>query len=386
MAIEIVVPRLGWSMEEGTFSGWLKQNGDRVSAGEQLFALESDKVTMDVESLDSGILYLPPDAPQAGAAVIVGQRLGYLLAPGELPPEEPLLLPELVVPATPNDAEPALASSAVPVPRRQLITPRARRVASELAVDTAALPGTGRNGRIREADVRAASPAETAPITTLRRTIATRMLDSHRNTAPVTLTTRADATALIAVRNQWTPAPSFADIIAKLAAMALESHPTLGGRWDGDRILLASRINIGIAVDTPQGLLVPVLRDVGATSLADLASRSRELVAAALGRRLRAEDVTGGTFTITNLGAFGVDAFTPIINYPETAVLGLGAIRKEPVVLHTGEIAARERMTLSLTFDHRVVDGAPAARFLQAVVRLIETPPLSVRFPAGISG
>lgn len=357
MPIEITVPRLGWSMEEGTFSGWLKQPGDRVAAGEPLFAVESDKVTMDVESLDSGILYLPHGAPDTGAAVRVGQLLGYLLADGEAAPNQPEKPP----------AQPGLTAQ----PGTAAVTPRARRAAAQLGVDTSQLQGTGRNGRIREADVRAAAPlaSSPAPAATLRRTIASRMMESRDNTAPVTLTTRADATALVALRNRWknaaaaTPTPSYNDILAKLVAPLLRAHPALGGA------------HIGIAVDTPQGLLVPVLRDVATTPLALLARRSQELIEAARSRRLRPEDLAGGTFSITNLGSFGIDAFTPIINYPETAVLGVGAIRMEAVVLENGGLAARERLTLSLTFDHRVIDGAPAARFLQALVRLIEAPP-----------
>src|SRR5579862_3030626 len=182
MAIEITVPRLGWSMEEGTFAGWLKQNGEPVSAGEALFALESDKVTMDVESLDSGILYLPEGAPVTGAVVVVGQRLGFLLAPGEAAPETVSAAPvagsqvePTVAAASPSDAAPAPTRNG-----RTPVTPRARRVAAELGVDTTQLRGTGRGGRIREADVRAASPAVAAeahavPLTTLRRTIARRM-------------------------------------------------------------------------------------------------------------------------------------------------------------------------------------------------------------------
>ena len=263
---------------------------------------------------------------------------------------------------------------------RTLVTPRARRVAAELGVDTTVLRGSGRNGRIREADVRA-----TAPLTTLRRTIAKHMMESRQNTAPVTLTSRADATALVALRKEWKqtfgaePTPSYTDILAKLVAIALESHPALSGRWEADRIVLSGKAHIGIAVDTPQGLLVPVLRDVAALSLAELARRSRELIDAAQARRLRAEDLAGGTFSITNLGAYGIDAFTPILNYPETAILGVGAIRKEAVILESGEVTAREQMTLSLTFDHRVVDGVPAARFLQKLIQLIESPPAAVR-------
>ncbi len=312
-------------MEEGTFAGWLKQNGDSVSIGEPLFAVESDKVTMDVESLDAGILKIPPDAPEQGAIVKVGQCIGYLTS-----------------------------SSSSTAPPAAVSTPRARRVAAELGVDVTKLKGTGRNGRIREADVRAAAPTKPQP--SLRNTIAKRMTESHQNTVPVTLTTKADATKLVAAR----PQASYNVLLAQRAAQALEKHPALGGP------------HIGIAVDTLHGLLVPVLRDVASTSLADLERRAQELIAAARERRLRPEDVTGGTFSITNLGAFGIDAFTPVINYPETAVLGVGAIRKEVVVRENGDIGVRDQITLSLTFDHRIVDGAPAARFLQDLVRLIE--------------
>jgi pyruvate dehydrogenase E2 component (dihydrolipoamide acetyltransferase) len=375
MPIEITVPRLGWSMEEGTFGGWLKRHGDQVSAGEPLFAVESDKVTMDVESLDSGILHLPPGAPEPGAIVVVGQCLGFLLVAGESAPEA-IDTQQRAAGSPPEPVLPTPNSSAPIRDKRAPVTPRARRVAATLGIDTALLRGSGRGGRIREADVRAAS-AGAVPVTALRRTIARRMMESRQNTAPVTLTTRADATALVALRNRWKvgagPVPSYNDILAKLVAITLESYPALG--------VVSGKAHIGIAVDTPEGLLVPVLRDVGASSLADLARGSRELIAAARARRLRAEHLTGGTFSITNLGGFGIDAFTPIINFPEAAVLGVGAIRKEPVVLESGELAAREQITLSLTFDHRVADGALAARFLQALVRLIDVPPPAVNCP-----
>jgi pyruvate dehydrogenase E2 component (dihydrolipoamide acetyltransferase) len=393
MPIEITVPRLGWSMEEGTFVGWLKQNGESVSAGEPLFAMESDKVTLDVESLDSGILYLSPSSPEPGAIVVVGQHLGFLMAPGE-PAPETLDSGQSSADSPPESAastaNPSVAANATEREGRTPVTPRARRVAADLGVDTGLLQGSGRGGRIREADVRAAgskpaAEAHAVPVTTLRRTIARRMMESRQNTAPVTLTSRADATALAALRSQWKlklapgPAPSYTDILAKLVAVVLERHPALGGRWEADHIELSGKTHIGIAVDTPEGLLVPVFRDVAASSLADLARRSRELIEAAQARRLRAEDLAGGTFTITNLGGFGIDAFTPIINFPETAVLGVGAIRTEAVVLKSGGLAAREQITLSLTFDHRVVDGAPAARFLRDLIQLIEIPPPAVQ-------
>jgi pyruvate dehydrogenase E2 component (dihydrolipoamide acetyltransferase) len=373
MAIEITIPRLGWSMEEGTFSEWLKAAGDKVEVGEPLYSLESDKVTMDVESLDEGLLYLPPGAPEAGTIVKPGQAIAYLLAEGEDAPTGS---------AAPED---------VPV------TPRARRVAAELGIDPAGLKGSGSGGRIREQDVRGAaaehraphpSPQQDAiPVTTMRRTIAARMMESRQQTAPVTLTRRVDASRLTALRNRWklalqpAPAPAFHDIVVKLLAVALSKHPLLSGRWEGDRIALPDGIHIGIAADTEQGLHVPVIRNVPELTLEEVSRRSRELVAAARRRESKADDLTGGVFTVSNLGNYGVEAFTPIINAPETAVLGLGAIRWEPVVLPRGEIVAREQMMLSLTFDHRVVDGAPAARFLQTVAELIEEPPAAVHCP-----
>ena len=361
MPVEITIPRLGWSMEEGKFGEWLKREGEQVNAGDPLFSVESDKVTMDIESLDTGILRLPADSPQAGATVNVGQVIGYLTQEGEEPPRD------------------------VPV------TPRARRVARELAVDLSKIQGSGKEGRIREQDIRAhAKPPEKEhhiPITALRRTIAERMIHSRQHTAPVTLTRRVDASRLAALRNRWKlrlqpdPAPSFNDIVAKLVAIALREHPTLGGRWEDDQVVLPVTMDIAIAVDTEHGLMAPVVRDVANLSLQEVAQMSRILIDAARRREIQIADIKDSVFSISNLGSFGVEAFTPIVNSPETAVLGLGAIRWEPVVLQSGQIVAREQMTLSLTFDHRVVDGAPAARFLQAIAALIEEPPAEVHCP-----
>jgi len=369
MPIEITVPRLGWSMDEGTFSSWLKNDGETVQAGEPLFALESDKVTMDVESFDSGVLYLPPDAPKEGDMVVVGQRIGYLMAVGEQPPEA-TPAPEPVAPAP--------------------VTPRARRVAAELGVDTSSLTGTGKDGRVRERDVRAAAvhaplvttpvPASTVteiPLTALRRAIAMRMMESRNNTVPVTLTCRADATALVALRqsakqNPADTVPSYTDVMVMIAAEALKAHPLLAARWNVDRIVVPQGIHIGIAVDTPRGLLVPVVRDVPSLTLQQVTRRSRQLIESARAGTSKGEDLQGGVFTVSNLGSYGIEAFTPVINYPETAILGVGAIVLEPAVLPGGQIGVRHQLTLSLTFDHRVVDGAPAARFLQLVKQLVE--------------
>ena len=205
------------------------------------------------------------------------------------------------------------------------------------------------------------------------------MTHSLQNTAPVTLTMRVDATNLVSLRDQFRHAkaalvPAYTDIIAKLAASALCEHPRLNARWEGERLVSSDAVHIGIATDAEEGLFVPVVRDVARQSLAELARTTSDLSERARRRRLSAEEMQGGTFTITNLGAHGVDAFTPIINWPETAILGLGAIRREAVVGADDAIEARWRITLSLTFDHRALDGAPAASFLDALRTRIENP------------
>jgi len=274
--------------------------------------------------------------------------------------------------------------------RAAFASPRARRVASELGIDWTGLSGTGAGGRIRERDVRAAASLRSSsmnsksigrrlPLTNRRRVIAQRMVASRQATVPVTLTTRADATQLVKLRDEFKSLagskliPSYQDIVTKLVAQALKGHPLLAGRWEEDAIVVPAdnQLHLGVAVDTEEGLVVPVIRNVGELTLDEIVHQSRRLLELARAGKLTASDMQGGVFTITNLGAFGIDAFTPIINSPETAILGVGTIRREPFVLDDGVIVARHEITLSLTFDHRIVDGAPAARFLQAIVNSI---------------
>jgi len=381
MAIEITVPRLGWNMDEGVFVAWLKNEGDLVRAGEPLFSLESDKAVQEVESLDSGRLRIAPGAPKPGETVAVGTVIGSLHRPDEFEPG-----PEAVL-------------SAAAVPRG---SPRARRKARELGIDWSTVTGTGRSGRVRERDVLAAAagpgshtrpPAgpvadsefQVVPIDATRRAIAERVMQGAHATAPVTLTTTIDATNLVNLRQQFKAvaaqpgmerkdgAVGFNDIAIKLTALALQRHPALNSRWDGERILIRRGIHVGLAVDTAAGLLVPVIRDVPDLSLRQVAARARELIDRARRRELRPEEMQDGTFTITNLGSFGIEAFTPIINVPQCAVLGMGRIVRQAFPSDP-RFAVRERMTLSLTFDHRLVDGAPAARFLQTLGGLLENP------------
>lgn len=438
MAFEITIPRLGWSMEEGTFSGWLKQDGDTIQCGDPLFELEGEKAIQEIEAVDAGILRIPANGPQPGSMVKVGAVVGYLVAEGESLPVgqtpdasaivsgnqelsegTPSLPTETVAvdAALPPAAGPSVrrlaresgvaleqvagtgrggrilaedieraSSQPLPSPLSPIASPRARRVATELKIDWTQLTGTGAGGRIREQDVLAARRAPAAgrriPLTSRRKVIAQRMVASRQQTVPVTLTTKADAANLVNLREQFkttkgeSPIPGYQDIITKLVAGVLRQYPLLAGRWDEDAIVLPAEneVHIGMAVDTDDGLLVPVLHNAAQLSLIELAAKSRQLVGQARAGKLAAADMQGSVFTITNLGAFGIDAFTPIINVPETAILGLGAIRREPVVLDDGGIVSRHQLTLSLTFDHRILDGAPAARFLQNIATAIANP------------
>lgn len=385
MPIEVIIPRLGWSMEEGKFVAWLKQDGELVQAGEALFGIEGDKAVQEIESIDRGILRIAPKAPAPGETIHVGDLLGYLLSPGEELPAaavpskvaERATMADQSFPQT-GRAPVSNSPQARPTPA---ISPRALRVAAELSVDWSTIRGSGRTGRIREKDVRAAAarPSTSAPTTGMRDAIARRMLHSLRSTAPVTLHTTACANGLVKLRHQLktgandssTVVPSFTDMLVKLTAAALELHPALNSCWDGDHLVPSSSIHMGVAVDTEAGLLVPVIRDVPRLSLQELASRSQELIARARARKLASDEMQGGTFTLTSLGAFGIDAFTPIINYPQCAILGVGRIQRQPVA-DGDSIVLRDIISLSLTFDHRAFDGAPAARFLQTLCGLIE--------------
>jgi pyruvate dehydrogenase E2 component (dihydrolipoamide acetyltransferase) len=390
MAIEITIPRLGWNMEEGVFIGWLKHDGDAVQAGDRLFTLEGEKATEEIECLDGGILRIPPTGPRAGDKVAVGAVIGYLVAVGEsvgwVESSRPTSPPAVGFKVSTHSAPARAASPSArrrgwqvatqPVIASAFASPRARRVAAELGIDWKKLRGSGRTGRIRERDVRAAAGTHLAP-SSVRRTIAERLQTAARSIVPVTLTTTADATNLVNLRSQYKSSgvlvPTYTDFFAKLAAAALRDHPLLNASWGDDKIIQNKEIHIGIAVDTDAGLLVPVVRDVPRLGMTQIAAVARDLFERARAGKLKAGEMQGGTFTITNLGNYGIDAFTPIINPPQCAILGVGRIQRQPVV--SGDaVIIREILTLSLTFDHRIVDGAPAARFLQSLVRLVENP------------
>ncbi len=273
-------------------------------------------------------------------------------------------------------------------------TPLARRLAAEAGLPLTAVPAAG--GRITAAEVRAtpaptpapatppvadAEEAVVTPLAGVRAVIAERMATAAHTTAPVTLQCVVDATELVALRTRLQEAFAeelgfaigYNDLLAYIVARCLVAYPYMNARLDADGIRRLPEVNIGLAVDSARGLLVPVLRGAQRMGVKEIAIRFRELVARAREGRAGPGDLSGGTFTITNLGMFGVDSFTPIINLPECAILGVGRIRPEPAVVD-GQVVVRQRLWLSLTFDHRLVDGAPAARFLQAIARYIETP------------
>ncbi len=281
--------------------------------------------------------------------------------------------------------------------REPIITPVARRLADEAGLDWRSLRGSGPRGQITRQDVEAAlasvppappvrptplsSPPDlldTIPLTGVRRLIAERMARSQRETAAVTLTSEADAAELVELRRrlaeQGIPV-SYNDLLIAVLARALREHPRLNASQEGDTIKLWRRIDIGLAVDTDRGLLVPVVRNADQKGLAQLAAETKDLAERARRGQITPDELRGSTFTLTNLGMFGVDAFTPIINLPETAILGVGRIRERPAAL-AGQVVVRPLVWLSLTFDHRLVDGGLAARFLQRVTQLVERPVL----------
>ncbi len=414
MAAEIVIPRLGWSMEEGTFIGWLKQEGDLVQAGEPLFELEGEKSVQEIESVDPGILHIPAHAPIKGTVVAVGAVIGYLLADGETPPAATVPANQARGTAvsaspfeeTPEPSQTSKAGKSEADKASVVASPRARRVANELGVDWRNVAGQGTSGRVRERDVRAAAAERTnhqtiplrQPVPPRRRVIAERLQANRQCTVPVTLTTRAVASALVRLREEFKrlmatgPVPSYQDMILALAAATLRRHPLLTARWErtsagADEQILAGPepLALGFAVDTLDGLLVPVMGNVEHLRLSELAGKARALVERAHAGRLTAADSAPAVFTLTNLGAFGIDAFTPVLHDGQAAILGLGAIRKELLIRDDGSFAPDQVLTLSLTFDHRILDGAPAARFLQDLVTSIEIPPawLSEDRPSG---
>lgn len=403
MLTPVILPQLGDTMDEGTLTRWFKREGDAVKKGEPLFEVLTDKANIQVEATATGFLRRVLYAENE--TVPTGKTIAYVTtaADEQLEDEEgqegkkgTRVVGQPHVEDMAAEAEPR---------KRQFISPRARRVAKEFGLDVSQLSASSKTGRVMEADVRkilaqqptipapsqpAASPvpalsaypsADTLiPITGIRKIIFDRMGASARETARVTLTTDADATRLVELHAQLNTQQgemkfSFTDLLALLVARALAKHPYMNATLHEDGVHQHSFVNLGIAADTERGLLVPVIRDAHRKTLGEIYADIRRLSEAAHTGKISPDDLRGGTFTITNLGAQEIDAFTPIVNQPEIAILGIGRIAQKPAAFQ-GQLALRWMVALSLSFDHRIVDGAPAAKFLQAVKHLIQAPAL----------
>jgi pyruvate dehydrogenase E2 component (dihydrolipoamide acetyltransferase) len=396
MANEVKLPRLGQGMEAGTITRWLKSEGDQVEKGEPLFEVDTDKVTQEVEADFAGTLL--KIALREGEAP-VGQTIAWIGDPGETIAEE----------AKPAAAEAPAAPKETPEPDsppanevresssnggRIKASPLARRIAREKGIDLRQLRGTGPDGRIIAEDVEKAKSApapaaapvgevETIPLTNIRKTIARRLTAAFE--VPVfQLTVSADMTranALVARARELNPdvRVTVTDLLVKLAGQALVRHRAVNAEYSEDGIRRHPSANVGIAVAAPQGLIVPVVRAAERLSLVEIAEQRTDLVGRAGDNKLTSQDLEGGTFTISNLGMpkYGVEQFIAVINPPQAAILAVGATT-DRVVAVDGAPAVRPMVTLTLTVDHRAVDGAEAAEFLQTLKQLIEDPALAL--------
>ena len=393
MAVEVTMPKFGLTMHEGTIQRFFKAVGDSVAQGEPLYEVETEKVLYEVEAPASG--KLAATLFEEGATVECGVAVAVIADAGEdvaavaarYAAQAAASRPAQAAP-TPSTAAAQKIVAAAPTAGRRSASPVARKLAAELGLDLDRLTGTGPGGRITREDVElaaksakpsttAASPAASGatpakgriPFRGVRKIIAERMHQSLATTAQLTITTEADVTPATELRARLGREFDFSytDMLVHAAARALIKHPRMNTRLDGAEIASLASANVGIAVALEDGLIVPVIANAERKSLREIAVESRALGEKARGGRLKLEDVTGGSFTITNLGTYGIDAFTPILNGGETGILGIGRIVEKPAI-YRGEIARRAMMTLSLTFDHRVIDGAPAAEFLQTVI------------------
>lgn len=375
MATPVVIPKQGETVEACVIVQWLKDVGEPVAAGEPICEVETDKAVFDVVSPTAGTLLARYFA--AGDEVAVHQAIAAVGHPGE-PVTDPTPLaaettspaPDVVTePGPPVRAPVAAPATAGDAPG---ISPRAARLATASGLDVSTLAGgSGPGGRIIERDVLEAVGPRPGGLTGVRRVIAARMSAAATATAPVTLHGWASAAALIDLRRGFEDGaglrPTITDLVMWIVSQTLPEHPDLNATFDGETHSRHDTIDLGLAVDTPRSLLVPVVRDTARHTLRSLAAESARLAAACRDGTILPDELQGGTFTVTNLGGFGIEHFTPILNLPQVAILGVGSIQLRALADDEGPPAFVPNLALSLTVDHRVVDGAPAARFLQAV-------------------
>jgi pyruvate dehydrogenase E2 component (dihydrolipoamide acetyltransferase) len=407
VANEVKLPRLGQGMEAGTITKWLKSEGDTVAKGEPLFEIDTDKVTQEVEADHAGVLL---KIELASGEAPVGQTIGWIgaegeevqavEAPAETAKDEAAPEVEKVSDTKPvsDTAKPVSdTSTSAANGGRVKASPLARRIARERGIDLRALRGTGPDGRIVAEDVErgevaapqppagvasvASGEVESVPLTNIRKTIARRLTAAWQ--APVfQLTVSADMTRandLVAGARELNPdvRVTVTDLLAKVCAQALMRHRDVNVQYADDALLKFPTANIGIAVAAPQGLVVPVIRSVERLALAEVATARGEIVGRARESKLQAQDLEDGTFTISNLGMFGIEQFVAVINPPQAAILAVGATVDTPVA-REGQVVVRPMLTMTLTVDHRAVDGAEGADFLRTVKQFVEEPALAL--------
>jgi len=386
MPTEIRLPRIGHSMTEATIVAWHVKAGDTVKSGQPIVTIETDKAEYEVEAPADGVLSEP--AVRETDVAAVGALLGWIVAPGEAAPETGR------EPGTPPAHASSRRAPSSDTGGRVRASPKARRLAAERGVDLAAIAGSGPEGLVTESDVeRAATEPERRRAATgtdrrvrerrrlapLRRTTARRMTEAWTTTPHIVQMIDADMTEVGLRRRDWKAAGderalvTWNDFIVKASALALREHPDLNAAVEGDELVLFDDVNAGVAVDTPRGLVVPVIREADRLPLGELAKESRRLAAKARERGLEADDFGTGTFTVSNLGAFGIRAGTPVLNPPESVLVFVGAVGERAVV-RDGSIVARTIVTLSIAYDHRVADGAAAARLTARIRELLEDP------------
>ena len=409
----IIMPKMGDAMEEGTLVRWLKQEGDRVQEGEPIAEIATDKATVEIEAPATGILRGIRVAENA--VVPVNTPLAYILQEGESLPAESdgkASAPTEPTAATPQPASTPTAIATAPQPAptdgeaRVLASPLARKIAAEHGIDLRQVQGTGPKGRIVERDVlayiesrkatgvpapapmpvpapavAAAAPAEgrTETLNRLRQITAQRTTEAHQTIPHFYLTMEIDMEEALALRQRLNQLDeslrvSVNDLIVKACAVAIEQHPIVNATYQNGQLVHPNGIHIGIAVAVEQGLLVAVLRHCEGKSLRRIAQESQTLIQKAREGKLMPDEMTGNTFTVSNLGMFGIEQFTAIINPPASAILAVGATKRVPVVQEDGTIVARQRMKVTLSCDHRVLDGAVGAQFLQTLKQVLENP------------
>jgi pyruvate dehydrogenase E2 component (dihydrolipoamide acetyltransferase) len=380
MATHVKLPKIGLTMERGTIVEWLKSEGDPVEKDEPLYVFETEKVTNEIGAPVSGVL-LKILAP-VGIEVMVDQDVAMISAPGEK-----IDVAEQVPEKSAGAEPPTEIATRIEKGDRVIVSPFVRALARERGVDVAKLKGTGPGGRITKEDVLTAGAsslampevAQALPFEGMRKTIAERLSRSYQTAVHVAVMVEVDMASAAKKRQELLQEIeettgtklTYTAILVQAVAKSLRMHPIVNSRLEGDRIKMFKSINLGVAVALESGLIVPVLHDADKKTLAEITTHLAKATEKARNGSLTLDDVSGGTFTLTNLGMFGVHTFIPIINPPESAILAAGLIEDKPVVVN-GQITIRPVMNLTMVFDHRVLDGAEGAKFLQTLKKELE--------------